>query len=141
MEWRRYQTGTAGGLLVVALIAFGVFSAEHFDASRSLQRQADAVEADIELLADRLTRDLTQSVAVVQGLVALVSGTPSASQETFTSYTRNFRRGREELRRVYLLHEGKVFLTDRTASSEGSFSRLEARLGPTAPLAAAAAKN
>lgn len=84
--------------------------------------------------ASRLTRDLIQEVAVVQGLVALVSGNLALDESGFAAYTRNFRRGHEHLRRVYLVRDGKVLYTDRPAASSGSFSRLEERLAPTGPI-------
>jgi small-conductance mechanosensitive channel len=130
--------GAGGAVLAFVLLVVGVILVERQDARIALQRQMDAVEADIELSADRLTRDLTQEVAVVQGLVALVSGQPTVDAGTFANYTRNFRRGRDNLRRVFLLRDGKILYSDRPPAGPESFARIERRLAPTEASARAA---
>lgn len=77
----------------------------------------------------------------MQGLVALVSANPALDQSTFSAYTRNFRRGRENLRRVYLVRDDKIVFSDRAASSAGSFTRVEDMLAPATPIAAAAVQK
>ncbi|MDB5579321.1 MAG: hypothetical protein JWR80_4497 [Bradyrhizobium sp.] len=138
MKFKRLRIALAGAALAVAVIAAGVFLLERDDARSSLQRQMDAVETDLELSASRLTRDLTQQVAVVQGLVALVSGQPELTAETFANYTRNFRRGRDNLRRVMLIRDGKVLYSDRPPFDAESFPRIERRVAPSEPTAQAA---
>lgn len=140
-RFKRLRIALAGAALVVAVIAAGVFLAERYDARASLQRQMDAVETDLELSTSRLTRDLTQQVAVVQGLVALVSGQPELNADAFANYTRNFRRGRDNLRRVVLIRDGKVLYSDRPPLDAESFPRIERRVAPSEPTTQAAMQN
>ncbi|MEI9804198.1 MAG: hypothetical protein WDN48_06620 [Pseudolabrys sp.] len=138
MNWKRLRWGAACAVLAVAVLVVSVGLIEQRDARISLQRQMGTVEAEIELTADRLTRDLTQQVAVVQGLVALVSGHPDLDAASFNNYTRNFRRGRDSLRRVFVARDGKILYSDRPPLDAESFPRIERKLTPPEPAAVAA---
>ena len=138
MNFKRYRAAAAGAVIAVAIIAAGVVLLERHDERASIQQQMDTVDADLQLAASRLTRDLTQQVAVVQGLVALVSGQPELTADAFANYTRNFRRGRDNLRRVVLVRNGKVLYSDRPPLDAESFQRIERRLFTTEPTTQAA---
>lgn len=131
--WRRLRAGIGAGV-IFALGVAATFVIERYNANQAYEAQREAAAEEIELLTDRLTRDLTQEVAIVQGLTALASAEPNISEEAFKSYTRNFRRTFPTLRRVYLIRDGKVIMSDRPASTAASFPRVEERLAPNLPM-------
>ena len=139
MEWREFRGGLIGGLAAIGLLAAGVILFEQHEAQQSLERQVDAVRERSR--AGRQPSDARSDPGGRGG-----AGPGGAGRRPVrTSIRRRSLPTRAISAAVTKTSGGSIWCatagsthTDRPAASADSFARVESRLAPSEPMAAAA---
>lgn len=132
-----WQPALAALAVALALIVAAVF-AERIDRNSWLEKQREDAVVELEAMSSGATRDLTQKVAVVQGLSALVGANPNIDQQAFANYIRPFVRENPDLRRVFLVKNGKVARIEPYTENRAALDRIETHILASEPAIARA---
>jgi hypothetical protein len=107
---------------------------ESIDLRRAVEKQADEAAAELEIMTSRVSRDLTQSVGVLQGVNALMSSSAVVTQEAFSSFVAPHLRENPSIRRIFMVKDGRVSHVAPFTTVPAVFGRIEQRAVASDPL-------